>query len=63
MKKQKEQCGNLCGYVVVPSNYWYAAKQEVNADADFSKWVKPEAIADAIYFYCQKKRTVCVSRY
>ncbi len=37
--------------VVVPSTIDTPQNRSAMPDADFSTWVKPEAIADAIYFY------------
>ena len=38
--------------VVVPSTIDTPQNRKAMPDADFSAWVKPEAIADVIYFYC-----------
>ena len=38
--------------VIVPSTIDTPQNRESMPDADFSKWVKAEAIADVIYFYC-----------
>jgi hypothetical protein len=38
--------------VVVPSTIDTPQNRKAMPDADFSKWVKAEAIAGAIYFYC-----------
>ena len=38
--------------VIVPSTIDTPANRASMPDADFSKWVTPEAIADVIYFYC-----------
>src|SRR5258706_245426 len=35
-----------------------APNRQAMPDADFSKWVKPEAIADVIYFYCTQEASV-----
>lgn len=43
---------NVVTAVVVPSTIDTPQNRKAMPDADFSKWVKPEAIADAIYFYC-----------
>ena len=43
---------NVVISVVVPSTIDTATNRKSMPDADFSKWVKPEAIADIIYFHC-----------
>lgn len=43
---------NVVTTVVVPSTIDTPQNRKSMPDADFSKWVKPEVIADAIYFYC-----------
>ncbi|HEU4858952.1 MAG TPA: SDR family NAD(P)-dependent oxidoreductase [Chitinophagaceae bacterium] len=43
---------NVVTCVVVPSTIDTPQNRQAMPDADPSKWVKPEAIADAIYFYC-----------
>lgn len=43
---------NVVTSVVVPSTIDTPQNRKSMPDADFNKWVKPEAIADAIYFYC-----------
>lgn len=39
-------------HVIVPSTIDTPANRKSMPDADFSKWVTPQAIADVIYFYC-----------
>lgn len=43
---------NVVTSVVVPSTIDTPPNRKSMPDADFSKWVKPGAIADTIYFYC-----------
>ena len=43
---------NVVTSVVVPSTIDTPQNRKGMPDADFSAWVKPEAIADVIYFYC-----------
>jgi NAD(P)-dependent dehydrogenase (short-subunit alcohol dehydrogenase family) len=43
---------NVVTSVIVPSTIDTQQNRQSMPDADFSKWVKPEAIADAIYFHC-----------
>lgn len=49
---------NVVTCVVVPSTIDTPQNRKSMPDADFSKWVKPEAIADAIYFYCTEEAAV-----
>ncbi len=43
---------NVITSVVVPSTIDTPSNRASMPDADFNKWVTPEAIADVIYFYC-----------
>lgn len=43
---------NVITHVIVPSTIDTPANRKSMPDADFSKWVTPEAIADVIFFYC-----------
>ena len=43
---------NVVTNVIVPSTIDTPQNRQGMPDADFSKWVKPEAIADIIHFYC-----------
>lgn len=43
---------NIVTSVVVPSTIDTPQNRKSMPTADFSKWVTPEAIAEAIYFYC-----------
>lgn len=43
---------NVVISVIVPSTIDTPQNRKSMPDADFNKWVKPEAIADVIYFYC-----------
>jgi len=49
---------NVVTAVVVPSTIDTPQNRKAMPDADPAKWVKPEAIADAIYFYCTAAATV-----
>jgi NAD(P)-dependent dehydrogenase (short-subunit alcohol dehydrogenase family) len=49
---------NIVTCVVVPSTIDTPQNRASMPDADFSKWVKAEAIADAIYFYCSDEGSV-----
>lgn len=46
---------NVCASVVAPSIIDTAVNRKDMPDADFSKWVKPEQIADAMAFLCSDK--------
>lgn len=46
---------NVVTSVVVPSTIDTPQNRKSMPDADFTKWVKPETIADVIYFYCSEK--------
>jgi NAD(P)-dependent dehydrogenase (short-subunit alcohol dehydrogenase family) len=41
--------------VIVPSTIDTAQNRKSMPDADFSKWVKPESIAELIHFHCSDK--------
>jgi NAD(P)-dependent dehydrogenase (short-subunit alcohol dehydrogenase family) len=43
---------NVVTSVVVPGTIDTPQNRKAMPDADFDKWVKPETISDAIYFYC-----------
>jgi NAD(P)-dependent dehydrogenase (short-subunit alcohol dehydrogenase family) len=43
---------NVVVSVIVPSTIDTSQNRKSMPDADPAKWVKPEAIADVIYFYC-----------
>ena len=49
---------NVVTSVVVPSTIDTPQNRKAMPDADPAKWVKPEAIADVIYFYCTNEATV-----
>lgn len=49
---------NVVTSVVVPSTIDTPPNRKSMPDADFSKWIKPEDIANAIYFYCTDKAAV-----
>lgn len=49
---------NVVTCVVVPSTIDTPQNRKSMPDADFSKWVKPEAIAEAIYFHCTDEAAV-----
>ncbi len=44
--------------VIVPSTIDTPQNRQSMPDADFKKWVKAEAIAEAIYFYCTSAGSV-----
>ena len=43
---------NVVTSVLVPSSIDTPQNRKSMPEADFTSWVKPEAIADAVYFYC-----------
>jgi NAD(P)-dependent dehydrogenase (short-subunit alcohol dehydrogenase family) len=49
---------NVVTSVVVPSTIDTAQNRKAMPDADPAKWVKPEAIADVIYFHCTEAASV-----
>jgi NAD(P)-dependent dehydrogenase (short-subunit alcohol dehydrogenase family) len=49
---------NVVSSVVVPSTIDTPQNRQSMPDADFSKWVKPEAIASVIYFYCTPEASI-----
>ena len=49
---------NVVTAVVVPSTIDTPQNRQAMPDADFSRWVKPEAIADLIYFYSTEEAAV-----
>ncbi|MBI1782714.1 MAG: SDR family NAD(P)-dependent oxidoreductase [Sphingobacteriales bacterium] len=49
---------NVVTAVVIPSTIDTPQNRKAMPDANFDNWVKPEAIPEAIYFYCTDKATV-----
>jgi len=49
---------NVVTSVVIPSTIDTPQNRKSMPDADPAKWVKPEAIADVIYFYCTDEAVV-----
>jgi len=49
---------NVVTNVIVPSTIDTPQNRKAMPDADFSAWVKPEAIAAVIYFYCTDEAAV-----
>ena len=49
---------NVVTAVIVPSTIDTPQNRGSMPDADFDKWVKPEAIADIIYFYCTPQASI-----
>ena len=49
---------NVVAAVIVPSTIDTAQNRKAMPDAVADNWVKPEAIADAIYFYCTPEADV-----
>lgn len=46
---------NIVTSIVVPSTIDTPQNRKSMPDADFNKWVKPEAIASTIYFHCTEE--------
>jgi NAD(P)-dependent dehydrogenase (short-subunit alcohol dehydrogenase family) len=49
---------NVVCSVIAPSTIDTEANRKSMPDADFSKWVKPEAIAEAMFFLCGEKGSI-----
>ncbi len=49
---------NVVTSVIVPSTIDTPPNRQSMPDADFDGWVKPEAIADVIYFYCTDEASI-----
>lgn len=49
---------NVVASVIVPSTIDTPQNRKSMPEADFGKWVKPEAIADVISFYCSEKAEI-----
>lgn len=49
---------NVVTHVIVPSTIDTPQNREAMPDAKFDNWVKPEAIADVIYWYCSNAASV-----
>jgi len=49
---------NVVTSVIAPSTIDTPQNRQSMPDADFNKWVKPEAIADVIYYYCTPEASV-----
>ncbi len=49
---------NVITSVIVPSTIDTPTNRKAMPDAQFDNWVKPEAIADAIYWYCTDESSV-----
>jgi NAD(P)-dependent dehydrogenase (short-subunit alcohol dehydrogenase family) len=49
---------NVVTCVVAPSTIDTPQNRQSMPDADFSKWVRPEAIADVIYFHCTDEASI-----
>lgn len=49
---------NVVTGVVIPSTIDTPQNRTAMPDADFSSWVKPEAIANVIYFHCSEEAQV-----
>lgn len=52
LMNQEARGTNVVTGVIVPGTIDTASNRESMPNADFDSWVKPGAIADAVYFYC-----------
>ena len=58
LMNQEAKGTNVVVSVIVPSTIDTLANRKSMPDADFSKWVSPEAIADIIYFHCSDEASI-----
>ena len=58
LMNEESKATNVVTSVIVPSTIDTPPKGKSMPDADFDAWVKPEAIADVIYFYCTEEAAV-----
>jgi len=49
---------NIVTSVIVPSTIDTPQNRQSMPDADFTKWVRPESIADVIYHYCTDEASI-----
>lgn len=49
---------NVVTSVIVPGTIDTPQNRKAMPDANFDNWVKPEAIADVIYFYCSQQANI-----
>ena len=52
LMNEEAKSTSVVTHVIVPSTIDTPANRKAMPDADFSKWVTPESIADIIYTYC-----------
>ncbi len=55
LMNEEAKATNIVTSVVVPSTIDTPQNRKSMPDADFNKWVKPEAIASTIYFHCTEE--------
>jgi NAD(P)-dependent dehydrogenase (short-subunit alcohol dehydrogenase family) len=58
MMNQEAKGKNVVVNVLVPSTIDTPQNRKSMPDADFSKWVKPEAIASVIFYHCSAEAAV-----
>ena len=58
LMNQEAKGTNVVVSVIVPSTIDTPVNRKSMPDADFSKWVSPEAIADIIYFHCSDEASI-----
>ena len=58
LMNEEAKATNVVINVIVPSTIDTPQNRKSMPDADFSKWVTPEAISEIIYFYCSDKAAI-----
>lgn len=58
LMNEEAQGTDVVTSVVVPSTIDTPQNRQAMADSDFSKWVKPEAIAGVIHWYCSTEARI-----
>ena len=58
LMNEESKAKNVLASVIVPGTIDTPPNRKSMPDADFDAWVKPEAIADVIYFYCTEEAAV-----
>jgi len=58
LMNEEARGANVVTSVVIPSTIDTPANRRSMPDADFSRWVTPDAIANAVYFYCTPEAAI-----
>lgn len=58
LMNQEAKGTNVVTVVLVPSTIDTPANRKSMPDADFNNWIKPEDIANVIYYYCTSEATM-----